>query len=260
MTLQDLFDELTYGELSQLATGGRYPDDPDSDPEIPEKDRPGIIRHINTALTAIYTRFRLHEKTVFVQLTPGKLSYVLDKQFVISNTSSGAPLKYLVDSEDDRFDNSLIKVEKVSVLRTALGFPEDPRRQYQVLDLNQPTNPYAIRTPSLKTLLVPEDFGLQTDEPVKLKVDYRARHPTIDFDLAVAAPIAVEIELPATHLQALLFHVASRIMNPTGMVEEFHSGNSWYAKYEGECARLESEGVQIDNHGENTNFQRQGFR
>ncbi len=258
MNLQDIFDELTYGELSQLAGGGRY-DTATSVPEISEDNRPQIIRHINTSLTAIYTRFRLREKSVSVQLTPGKSTYVLDRRFAINNTASNVVLKYLVDSEDDTFDDTLLKVEQVSALRTELGLPEHPVQPYQVLALNEPNNPFSVRTPSLKTLLVPDSYGVTFTNPTTLKVDYRAQHPKIDLTVGISAPSIIDIELPATHLQALLFHVASRIMNPTGMVEEFHSGNSYYAKYEGECARLEMENIQIDSMEKNSNFQRQGF-
>ena len=255
MNLQDIFDELTYGELSQISIGGRE----NEEPGICEKDRPALIRHINTALTAIYTRFRLSQKELDVLLTPGKSTYVLDRKFLINNTASSAALKYLVDTEDDLFEDSLIKVESVWALREELGMRELKNQPYQELILNEQNNPYSVRTPSIKTLLVPDHFDHEDHVLSRLRVKYRARHKPIDLNVGASAPLAIEIELPATHLQALLFHVASRIMNPSGMIEEFNAGNTWYAKYEGEAARLELENVQVDNMQSNNNFSRQGF-
>lgn len=255
MTLQDIFDELTYGELSQLAVGGRD----SAEPEIAEEDRPGLVRHVGTALTAIYTRFRLREKSVFVQMVPGKTTYVLHQKFLINNTTSDEPVKFLLDSEDDVFDGSLLKVESVNALAAELDVAQRGDDPYVALPLNEVGNFRSVRTPSTLILQIPDYYHTEQDQPLKLRVDYRAVHPPLDIPLAVAAPIAVEIELPDAYLQALLYNVASRIMNPVGMSEEFHSGNSYYAKYENECARLELENVQIDNMQANTNFERQGF-
>jgi hypothetical protein len=47
-------------------------------------------------------------------------------------------------------------------------------------------------------------------------------------------------------MQALMYFVASRAHNPAGMSNEFHAGNTWYAKYEGECMRLKLENYEID--------------
>ena len=255
MTLDDIFQELTYGELSQLAVGGRD----NEEPAIAEEDRPQIIRHINTALTAIYKRFRLREKQVWVQLTEGKSGYVLDSKFRIANTGSSEPVKYLVDSEFDVFDDSLLKIEQVKAFRTELGLPLSHQTPFIDLKLNEVGDQYSVRTPSLKTLLMPDSFGPHAKSLSQVLVIYRACHPPIDQEMGLYAPMEVPIELPSTHLQALLFHVASRIMNPTGMVDEFNAGNTWYAKYEGEVKRLAEENIQIDNMQENTNFERQGF-
>ena len=255
MNLEDIFQELTYGELSQLAVGGRDQDEP----EIAEQDRPQIIRHISTALTAIYKRFRLREKQVWVQLTEGKSGYVLDSKFRIANTQSSEPLKYLVDTEFDTFDDSLLKVEDVKAFRTEMDLPISHQTPYVSLKLNETDHPYSVRTPSLKTLLMPDQFGPHVKTLSQVLVTYRANHPPLDRELGFYAPMEVPIELPVTHLQALLFHVASRILNPTGMVDEFNAGNTWYAKYEGEVKRLAEENIQIDHMQDNTNFERQGF-
>ena len=256
MTLQDLFDELTYGELSQLAIGGRLDS---GEPEISEADREGLILHINSALTALYSRFRLREKSVRVELTQDKSTYVLHSRFSRRNTRSTELVKYLIDTGDDEFDDQVLKIESVEALRAELNMPEHPSKLWHVLQLNEAMNPYAVRTPSPNTLLIPDSFGPDKVTPKTLRVNYRANHPPIDKYRGVAAPTAVTIELPKTHWQALLFLVASRVTNPSGMNQEFHAGNSWYAKYDSECKTLENQNMQIDNMGQTTHFERQGF-
>ena len=256
MTLEDIFMELTYGELSQLVVGGRE----NEEPGITEEDRPQIIRHVSTALTAIFTRFRLLERQTYIQLVDGKSHYIMDPKFVVGAPISGDYSQYIIDTENEPFEDSLIKIEDVFALSEQLGLPVQKNNPWRPLLLNVQGNPYSLRTSSLKTLVVPDQFGYELNKPKMLMVKYQSNHPPIDMDLAIAAPIAVPIMLPTTHLQALLFHVASRISNPIGMVEEFNSGNNYYAKYESEAQRLEMENIEIDNQGPNTNFERQGFR
>jgi len=248
MTLQDIFDDLAFGELSQLAVGSQNRDIPSTDPQICESDRPGIIRHINLGLNALYKRFRLAEKSVEILLQENKSSYILNSRFAQTNIGSNEPVKYLLDS-DDTFDDTLLKVEDVYAWMGDC---------WKLLQLNETNNPTSLRTPTMFTLVVPDDYGLQV-VPEKLKVKYRAAHRMLDPQIATYSAMEEIIDLPSTHLPALLYYVASRIMNPVGMIEEFHSGNSYYAKYEAECQRLEGENFQIDDQEMNSNFCRQGF-
>jgi len=48
-------------------------------------------------------------------------------------------------------------------------------------------------------------------------------------------------------------------MNPIGMTNEFHAGNSYYAKYEHEVNRLKIENLEIDNIGYDDRFNQKGF-
>lgn len=259
MVLQDIFDELTYGELSQIAVGGRHNDASVEGFEagIKEPDYKSIVLHINAALVAVYTRFRLKERTAIINILPEKHLYVLDKRFAITNTESDSVDKYIIDN-DDVFDNSLIKIEMIKALREELGLCESAESLFQPLSLNKPHDPYSIHTTSLKTFNTPASFGFEK-EPQKLYVDYQSLHPKLDPDEAGYMARETEIELPRTHLQCLLYWIASRITNPSGMVEEFHTGNSYFAKYEAEALKLEMQNVQIDDAVEINHYTRQGF-
>lgn len=221
MQLQEIFDQLSVGEFSQLSIGGAPAG------VIDESNHVRVVAHLNLALTAIFTRFHLKEKTLDVPIVSGTTVYPLNP-------------------------GDLLKITGV----LTEGGTELP--------LNDASKLYNCVTTALNTLKIPESVVEQgMDLPDELKTSklvavYRANHPTInaagDFD-----PRTVDIELPRTHLEALLFNVASRVHNPIGMTNEFHAGNSYYAKYEHACQLLEGQGIQIDQGSQNTRLGRGGW-
>ncbi|TNE95309.1 MAG: hypothetical protein EP328_10090, partial [Gammaproteobacteria bacterium] len=215
MTLEEVFEQLSAGELAQvfLAEGGTG--------EVPKEKRLQVLAHIKLGLTALHKRFLLREGTITIGLVEGQQKYVIDKLYAASNTKSTAPVKYIQDSADP-YLSDLLKIERV--------YAEDGTE----LSLNVVDDPDSAFTPNFKTLVLPEDL-----EGTTVKVVYRADHPVIDPILAKAVPFKVEIELPPGHLEPLLYFVASRVMNPIGMTNDFHDGNNFAAKYEMACQQLE---------------------
>lgn len=204
MKLLEVFENLTAGELSQLAIGG-------GESGVVDPSNYGkLLTHINLGLTALYTRFNLKENETSFALVPGTRTYVI-------------PL-------DD-----LLKIERVY---DALG---------NEWALNDEGNVLACRTLSTKQLQVPEALAATGGI---IRVGYRANHPRIIAEYGYIDPALTEVELPYSHLQALLYFVASRCHNPVGMTNEFHAGNSYMAKYEAECARLEMENLETDQGGQ----------
>ncbi len=65
--------------------------------------------------------------------------------------------------------------------------------------------------------------------------------------------------MPYSHLEPLLYYVASRINNPIGMANEFHAGNSYAAKYEKSCQELEMVNLRVDQGSQNTKLRQKGF-
>lgn len=236
MMLQDIFDQLTHGELSQLYVGG------DNATEgIREADKPRMIAHIQLALTALHKRFRLKEKQFTLQLQDGRSSYVLKRSFAQSNDESAELVKYIEDTEQPFMDD-LLRVDRVL---------DDKGNE---LVLNVSGDPCALRTPSYNTLVVPDTLESET-----LTVVYRADHPKINAIVGQYVSFTEEIDLPATHLEPLLYFVASRVMNPVGISSEFHEGNNYAAKYEQACQALEMHGFQQDNSGTRERFQTNGW-
>ena len=223
MKLSEIFNQLTYGELSQIHLGGAEAG------EINKDNYPKVLAHINLGLAALYKRFPLKEgRKVFV-CEPGKVSYLLDT-------------------------GEVQKVERVYT---------DAKKE---LGLNDESDPHSCFTPSTHVLKVPVGVSAWTSEypdylkTSTLEVVYRANHPVITTDdLDFYDVEEIEVDLPYSHLEPLLYYVASRVNNPMGMANEFHAGNSYYAKYEAACQQLEMVNLRVDQGSQNNRLQRNGW-
>jgi len=236
MRLQEIFDQLSSGEFSQLSIG-RQPAG-----VINEENRAAVINHINLGLTALFKRFNLKRNALVLRLQDGISLYRLHSSFAVNGRRSQEPVRYIIDTEDARFEDDIIKVEKV--IGSVSG----------ELPLNDDADECSLKTPTALKLWVPDDLELQD-----LAVEYRANHPKVVVGLGFFDPARVEIELPDTHLEPLLYYVASRVHNPVGMSNEFHAGNSYFAKYENACQELEGKGIQVDQGQTNTRARRNGW-
>lgn len=222
MKLQEIFDQLTYGELSQLSLGGGEAG------IISESDWPKLLASVNLGLDALHRRFLLKIGKTSLALVENQSQYTL--------------------TEPD-----LVKVEEVL---TAQGYG---------IPLNDAHDPYSIHTITMKKLMVPlEVVNRSPDLPDTLKTDslnitYRATHPKLVIGNGYFDPERVEVELPDSHLEALLYYVASRVHNPVGMTNEFHTGNNYAAKYELACQTLEQQNIRIDQQASNDRLERNGW-
>lgn len=222
MKLQEVFDQLAAGEFSQISVGGQPAG------TINESNYSAVLGHINLGMTSLYKRFNLKVRSITFPLQADSDTYQLN----------------LVD---------LLKIEKV----VTDGGCE--------LGLNQEGDTYSCSTPSMNSLRVPQiilDQGGDLPDELKtvgLTVSYRANHPKLSNNFGALIPETKSIELPSSHLQALLYFVASRVHNPIGMVNEFNAGNVWFSKYELECQRLETENLQIDKPAANFRLHRNGW-
>ena len=114
----------------------------------------------------------------------------------------------------------------------------------------------SIRTPIFNVLVLPPDLLVQN-----LRVVYRGNHPLLVKELGYFNLEEVEIELPDTHLDALLCYVAARLFNPTGLSGNtgFHEGNNYMSKFEAACALLENDGFENQENQENYRLHRNGW-
>lgn len=239
MKLSDVFNQLSHGELVQISLGG-------AQGVIDDSNYQRIMASINLGLIDLYSRFLLKEGRLTMNLLPGQSTYVLDKAYAVANRESQGVPKYILDTLAQPFENDLLRIERVY---DAEGFELPLNGGGDTRDLGY----LGCRTPNHKTLVVPPSvLG-----PVV--VVYRAMHPILVKELGFFDAGEVEIELPMSHLNALLLFVASRVMNPVGMNAEFHSGNNYWAKYENACAMLENQNFRLDQSEENTRLVRNGW-
>ena len=234
MTLQDIYNQLSFGELRMLFMGSN-PDDVDQG-----LDQDMFIRmlpHIQLGLTALHKRFELKESQCTVALVPEQFVYVL------------APKKAL----DKNWPNDLLQIKRV--------FGEFEAKEYEI-PLNDAGIEDAIRTTAFNTLQLPMDEATAPwlKETTSLRVVYRADHPAIDVPIANAAPLVQDISLQSQYLEALCYYVASRLYNPVGMTPgAMHDGNNFFQRYEMACQQLENQGYVIHEVEKQTRFEQAGW-
>lgn len=247
MKLTEVFTYLATGELSQLflaETGGR--DVVDGDKQKP------LAQSIQLGLTALYKRFNLKNKEITLHLLPGRSTFPLRSTHLVSSTSVDTP-KFIEDSPEYPFRDDVVRITRVFTLN-GVDLPIMNRTSALSITLPVPDTLMIPHALAFKDTSLPEEYKVD-----KLKVEYQANHPNILPRIGPINPDKTEIELPASHLQALLYFVASRQTNPTGMINEFHTGNSWFQKYELECRQLEQEGLGLNIDLSRTTFERKGW-
>lgn len=245
MKLKEILTQLQHGELKQVHIAK------DDEGNVAESEYPGLLSHINLGLTELFKRFPLKESRMMLRLVPGRILYSINSAHADSNTASSAD-KYLNDS-DEKFTDTIHKIERVY---TDTGFE---------LSLNDLTDPLSLFTPSMTSLRLPAQFAVQSPslpreyQTTHLELVYRANHPAIVMDLRLFDPERIEVELPHSHLQPLLYFIASRVHNPIGMVNEFNAGNNWAAKYEAACQQIENWNLRVDGIAQNDRLSRNGW-
>lgn len=243
MKLREIFEHLAYSELSQLNVGDV------SLGLINESNYDKVLSAINLGLTALHSRFCLKQEELTLKLNLGQYTYVLTKE----NTFTVNPGGYILDTPSNPYRDTLLKVEGVY---TDLG---------QELYLNDASQYYNVSTPNLKTLVVPKDIvdsvaGLPEEYKTNtLKVVYRANHKMMPYGFNGYDADQVEIDLPYTYVEPLIYFVGSRFHNPMGLVNDFNAGNNYAAKYERACQEIERNNVRIDQGMQNTRLARGGW-
>lgn len=247
MKLKEIFDQLTYGELSQLSIGGGEAG------AIAPANYDRVLAHINLALTALYKRFPLKEGRITIELQPGRLTYPIHSKYAVSSTNSTELVRYIKDSVSEPFKDDIHKIERVY----ASGGLE--------FGLNDLEDPFSMMTPTATVLRVPASIvtpPVDLDEQLvttTLQVVYRANHGLIAAVGEALDPEAVEVELPYSHLEPLLYFVAARVHTPTGMSNETNMGNTYAAKYEQSCLEIETRNLRVDNVSQPDRLTRNGW-
>ena len=218
MFLSEIFEQLTIGELSSLNMGG------DSNIGLQECEYANIVPHINLGLTELYSRFSLDMSEVMIQQDASIIEYFLDYKYAVSNTASTEPIKYILDTVENPFNDEIIKIETVFNSdgdNTLL--PED----YPDTDLE---DFWARIAPSYKSIIIPKPIT-----GTKITVTYRAAHKKIlSTNLN---PFTTEINIPIVLLQPLLYFIAGRVFSIIN-TDELQEGTAYMAKFEQACNNI----------------------
>lgn len=226
VTLQDVYDYLSYGEFSQLFLSGTGIDIGNVS-SIPRDKFPQLLPLVVLGLTELYKRFELREGTELVNLVAEEANYTL-------------------------VATDLLKVERVYGTYYSNDFE---------IPLNRIGDPVSIRTPSYNKLTVPIDSteAAWLTETTQLNIKYRANHPVLDKEAANCFPDNIELELPSTYLEPLVYYVASKVLTPRGASREFNPGATYTMKFEAAVAQLKLLNFQVDSDIESTLLSDRGF-
>jgi len=234
MTLDQIFDQLTYGELASLAIGGV------NESKILVKDYPNVISHINLGLTELYKRFTIKTEEVIIQQYEQIETYYLDSKYAESNDESVEPIKYIMDSVFEPFTDNVLKIQEVYDEAGELLFKNDSEQHW------------SIYTPTYNSIQLPYPINDNN-----LSVIFKANHAKISP--TITDPTVVELELPISHLEALLFYVASRIYSGMGTAESIQESSNYLMKFEESCKKLDSLGLTIRDETTNIKLHTRGF-
>lgn len=188
LTLQELLDQLIYGELSNLSGGNEF--SPCTlENGLNTKDLPRIINHINLGLINLYTKFPVEESQLTIQQFANTTTYVLNSKHAVSNTTSSEK-KYILDTTENPFADDIIIIDTIYDAKGC------------VVPMNDITYCNSIFTPSYDRIQIPDP----KDGSITV-LTYRAKPVRID---PRTKDLSQVIRIPESLWEALMFYVASR--------------------------------------------------
>lgn len=193
MLLLDLFGYIANIEIPSLNIGNA------DDGTIETKYHAKVIRAINLALIEIYKTFPVKEKEIVIQLYPQITKYRLHNDYATTNVVSTKPIKYIIDSSFDPYQNDVLKIEKVFN-----EFGEE-------FVLNDENDQHSLYTPEFDILLHPYP---QTENAVF--VQYRALPVQIETT-AVAG--TYDVSLPISLLNITLLFIGYKLLGTANKKE-----------------------------------------
>lgn len=229
MLLKDIFNQLSHGEFAQTNIGSSI----NGGEGIQPDHYPVMVNFINLGLTELHKRFPLKTREILLQQYESIEYYRLTSKFATSNVDSLEPIKYIVDDEYP-FKDDLLKIETIV---------DEAECE---LVLNNKANPFSLFTPEFNLLQVP-----YADSDKTLSIMYRANHYTLQYE-SISDPLTQEINLPVSHLEALLFYVAGRYFSSFPDVEgTTNQGIQYMTRFENSCILLQNK--ELTNYPDESN-------
>lgn len=246
MKISDLFRQLSYGELSNLAISGSGAG------TIIEAKKPQLIHYTNDALVALFTRFVLIEKEVLIEQIENVTLYNLLAKH--SESVGTETHKYILDTPEAPFeDDRVIRINEV--WGTLSG---DAEREIR-FPLNDAEARFSLFTPAPLVLQVPEPVDGEA-----LSVLYQAYHPPLldavpedDEDFILLDQI---IDIPHYLDNALQQLIASKVFSHMNGQENVMKGQEYLVEYEKACLNVEQRDLAAQTwHTSHTKLEQRGF-
>lgn len=240
MTLLDLLKDLSYGELAQFKLGNLIPGEFESEPDPTRYAQ--FCSAINLGLKEIYKRFFLASREIYIQQHAEISTYYLSKKYAQTNTASPIPIadRYIMDSVDAPFLDDTLKIEEV--------YDEEGN----ILPMNDISEALSVYTPTYRSIQIPYPNDENT-----FAVQYRATHPKIEYTAGMD-PADIEIELPNSLHEALLYYVASRFTSSISG-DAGQEGNDYYQKFKNSCNQVNELGLEVQGEPGDWRFDQKGW-
>jgi len=242
MNLLDLLKDLTDGELSALEIGNLIFGEPDSEPD-PTSYRQ-LISHVNLGLKQLYKEFFLRSEEHYIQLSAAISTYKLHSDYAQTNTASPIAIedRYIMDTVDNPFTDNVLKVEEV--------YDEEGNK----LPLNDVTEDLSIFTPRYNYIQVPYPEDENT-----IAVQFRATHPRIAYTGVDFDPSTIEVELPNSLHEGLMFYVAAKQFYAIGGQENILLGDNYFQRYKDSIKVVKDEGLEVQAEPGDWRFDEHGW-
>ncbi len=231
MRLEELFEQLSYGRLSNLDLGS------DGLGRIPEDKYPKITNYINEALNKLHARFVLKENVLIIEQVENITNYHLKKRYALT-TQSDVRHKYIIDNCGSPFEEDVIKVLSV--------FDSTGRARV----LNDHESNESIFTPRPDTIQIPNPRAGEA-----LTVNYQARHAKLDPE-----NLEQEIDIPFFLETALFNYIGYLTYSDMNGQEQLVKAQELNAAYERECNDVEDKDLVSNTTTGNTKFENRGWR
>lgn len=241
--MQEVIDLLTDCELGNLV----YVDADTK--KINQDTLPKLIRSINNGVLDLHKRFMLKEGSITIDLDPAIHRYYLRAMYQLDNGKPKAGLVQYIRAGDDKLSpQAILKVERVL------------DHNGVELEINEIGSHYGVMTPAVDILQVPDKVLVECKVPyLELKFRMAPKKPVVCLD-DMEEWCCLDVDIPYTHLQALIWYVASRSHTSIGFAENTtNESNNYSNKYEMECANLDSQNYRVDQQGQNDRLVRGGW-
>lgn len=215
MQLSTLFRKLSRAELSNLHISN------EGSGQIKTDAIPKLIGYTNDALTTLFSRFVLSEKSIIVEMVAHITQYHLLPKYAESSESN-EQYHYIKDMMRDRFEGDVIKITSVY----------DSLGQRRVL--NDADNRLSLFTPTPLTLQVPLPI-----EGEALGVNYQANHRMLREEGDNV--LGQHIDIPQIFERPLQAYVAYKVYSHMNAEEHKKIAAEHFSNFDAICNEIEEQ-------------------